>query len=153
MRFVFSSIFPALYSNTNYWWEKEHHMVKMLTYFTDKFGDGIANSVFSITEEDLVGYCKQLLSGFIITIFYSNKKCISVPSKKLHLAHWHKGQDPSILSCQNTVFRKWALICLSSLILGRGRWQFSRLTLRKQPKRVTPILAENGIPTFWKFSF
>ena len=68
MRFVFSSIFPALYSNTNYWWEKEH-MVKMLTYFTDKFGDGIANSVFSITEEDLVGYCKQLLSGFIITIF------------------------------------------------------------------------------------
>lgn len=56
-------------------------MVKMFIYFTDKFGDEITDMVFSITEEALVGFFKQLLSGFIITIFYCNQKCIvSVPS-------------------------------------------------------------------------
>lgn len=47
-------------------------MVKMLIYFHDKFGNGISDSVLSIFEEALVGYLKQLLSGLIIIIFYSN---------------------------------------------------------------------------------
>lgn len=53
----------------------------MLIYFTDKLGDEIAHRLFAITEEALDGYFKQLLSGFIITLFYSNQKCmVSVPS-------------------------------------------------------------------------
>lgn len=53
----------------------------MLIHFTDKLGGGIADRVFSITEKALVEYFKQLLSRFIITIFYSNQKYyISVPS-------------------------------------------------------------------------
>lgn len=47
----------------------------MLIYFTDKFMDGISDSVLSVTEEALVVYLKQLLSGLII-IFHSNEKCI-----------------------------------------------------------------------------
>lgn len=44
-------------------------MIKMLIYFTNKFGDGVSDIGLLITEEALEGYLKQLLSGGIIIMF------------------------------------------------------------------------------------
>lgn len=46
----------------------------------------------------------------------------------------HRTRSKHHILEKNQSFHKWALIYFSSLILGRGRWQFSRWTLRKHQR-------------------